>query len=77
MMTDAKIEELYADNNYPGLEKLTKLVRAKYPDITREEVKRFYDKEVAAQLLKVTKKRKAEGHIVAFNVNERECERRL
>ena len=56
---DYKIDEIYSENNYPGLEKLLKLVKAKYPEITRDEVKQFRDKEVSAQLLKVTKKRKA------------------
>ena len=66
-----KIDEVYIDANYPGLAKLTKLVKESYPEITRDQVKQFYDEQVSAQLVKVQKKTKSTGHIIALNVNEK------
>lgn len=51
------IEKIYENNNYPGLEKLYKLVKERIPKVTKLEVKEFLDNELGEQLLKTTKKK--------------------
>ena len=49
--TRNKIKEVQKANNYPGLEKLLKLVERKYKfAITRREVKQFLAKDLPTQL---------------------------
>jgi transposase InsO family protein len=57
-------------NNYPGVDKLTKLVKKAAPEITKAQVKHFLMHDTTTQLMKIQPKRKAEGHIVAFSANE-------
>ena len=69
--TQGKIKEIQKDNNYPGFEKLVKLVKAKYKDaISRKEVKDFLDKDLPTQLYATQQKQDAPGHIVAFRQND-------
>ena len=69
--TQGKIKEIQKDNNYPGFEKLVKLVKAKYKDaISRKEVKDFLDKDLPTQLYTTQQKQDAPGHIVAFRQND-------
>ena len=51
------IDEIYNDNNFPGLEKLYKLVKSDHPNISKNEVKDFLDNQLGEQLLKTTKKK--------------------
>ena len=37
------IDEIYNENNFPGLEKLFKLVKSDHPKITKNEIKEFID----------------------------------
>lgn len=66
------IEKIYENNNYPGLEKLYKLVKERIPKVTKLEVKEFLDNELGEQLLKTTKKKpkKKLGTITANYENE-------
>ena len=72
----ANIEQVQIDNNYPGLERLVKLVITKYPDdITRRDVKRFLANDAITQQTKVQQqpRKKADeptGHVTAFQPNE-------
>ena len=40
-MNNNIVDEIYNDNNFPGLEKLYKLVKSDHPNITKNEVKNF------------------------------------
>ena len=44
-----KIAQIQVDNNFPGLERLVKLVDQKYPEMTRSEVKNFLRDDVITQ----------------------------
>ena len=69
--TRTKIKEVQKENNYPGLEKLLKLVERKYKyAITRREVKEFLAKDIPTQLYATQQKVKSKGHIVAFVKDE-------
>ena len=69
--TRNKIKEVQKANNYPGLEKLLKLVERKYKfAITRREVKEFLAKDLPTQLYATQQKVKSKGHIVAFVKDE-------
>ena len=70
MNTEKLIQALYEDNNYPGLTRLTKIVKLNVPAISKQRVKEFYDKQTAKQILAPKAKPDASGHIVAFVVNE-------
>ena len=70
-----KIGEVQVDNNYPGLERLVKLVDQKYPEATRQDVKRFLANDVITQQTKVQQQPRNKtdvegGHITAFKPNE-------
>ncbi len=66
-----KIAQVQVDNNFPGLEKLVKLVDAKYPEITRSDVKNFLMNDVISQQTKTQNKPKKakEGHITACRMS--------
>lgn len=69
--TRSKIKEVQKANNYPGLEKLLKLVERKYKyAITRREVKEFLEKDIPTQLYATQQKVNSKGHIVAFVKDE-------
>ena len=69
--TRNKIKEVQKANNYPGLEKLLKLVERKYKfAITRREVKEFLAKDLPTQLYSTQQKVKSKGHVVAFVKDE-------
>ena len=55
---------------YPGQEKLYKITQKTNPEITRQQIKHYFDTDTTSQLTKVQKKQKSTGHIVAFHVNE-------
>lgn len=65
-----KIETIYEDNNFPGAEKLYKLVVKEHPDITRSDIVKFLKQQKEEQLLKIKKKPSQLGHITASKVNE-------
>jgi len=64
------IDLLYRINYYPGLQRLITIVHKANPAITKEEVKKFYDKDITTQLTKVQPKTKPTGHIVSYALNE-------
>ena len=65
--TRKKIKEVQKENNYPGLERLLKLVERKYKyAITRKEVKDFLAKDIPTQLYATQQKVSSKGHIVAY-----------
>jgi len=71
--TKQKIAEVQVGYNFPGFERLVKLVLKKYPTITRTEVKLFLTNDVITQQTKgqtKPRKNKAEGHMTAFLPNE-------
>ena len=70
MNTEAAIKALYEDNNYPGFHRLLKIVKLNAPTIPKEQVKTFYDKQTAKQLMAKKTKPDASGHIVAFVAHE-------
>ena len=65
-----KIDRIYKENNYPGLERLVKLVDKEHPEIFRYQVVKFLEQHVPSQLTKKVQKKKAVGHIVAFKPDE-------
>ena len=65
-----ELDNLQRTNNFPGLERLVRLAKEKYPDISRKQIKTFLDSDVAKQLTKIQPKKSADGHIVAFIPNE-------
>ncbi len=66
------IAEVWRNNNYPGVARLTKLVKEKYPNkyIRRPQIIKFLSKQTASQTFKEKRKSKPKGHIVANLVNE-------
>jgi hypothetical protein len=65
------IEKFYEDYNFPGLEKLYKLISAKHKNISKADVKEFLGKQEEEQIFKpqpviIPKK----GSIVALSPNE-------
>ena len=69
--TKKNIKEVQQNNNYPGLEKLIRLVRAKYKGaISRNDVKQFLAKDLPTQLNATQQKIRSKGHIVAFVKDE-------
>ena len=69
--TKKNIKEVQQNNNYPGLEKLIRLVRAKYKGaISRNDVKQFLAKDLPTQLYATQQKIRSKGHIVAFVKDE-------
>ena len=67
------IDRIYETNNYPGLSKLTSLVKKEQPSITSKQIKQWYDAHLDVQLLHKTQKEKPTGHIVADVKNELWC----
>ena len=59
------IKQVQAENNYPGLEKLIKLVQISNPEISRSKIKAFLSKDIGTQLTQVQQQKHTEGHIVA------------
>ena len=58
-MNNNIIDEIYNENNFPGLEKLYKLVKSDHPKITKNEVKDFLDtveNKAKARKLEIIKK---------------------
>ena len=48
-----RIEEVQVNNNFPGLERLVRLVDKQYPEITRQDVKRYLANDAITQQTKV------------------------
>jgi hypothetical protein len=68
--TNNSIKLVQRINNYPSLNKLTKLVQKASPEITKTQVQQFLTHDTTTQLMKTQPKQKALGHIVAFSPNE-------
>ena len=66
------IAEVWRNNNYPGAERLTKLVKEKHPSkyIGKHQIIKFLSEQTASQTFKEKRKSKPKGHIVANIVNE-------
>ena len=66
------IAEVWRNNNYPGAERLTKLVKEKHPNkyIGKHQIIKFLSEQTASQTFKEKRKSKPKGHIVANIVNE-------
>ena len=63
------IKRVQEANNYPGIDRLTKLCQEIEPGIKRNDVKKFIAGDYSAQLTK-TQNKETDGHIVAFVPNE-------
>ncbi len=63
-----RLQQLQADNNYPGAARLVKL--ANDANIPRHEVLKFLAKDTVTQQTQETKKKKPTGHVVALVPNE-------
>ena len=59
------IDRIYETNNYPGLSKLSSLVKKEQPSITSKQIKQWFDAQLELQLLHKTQKEQPTGHIVA------------
>ena len=68
--TSKIIDLLSGISLFPGQERLYKIVQKRNPEITRQQIKHYFDTDTTTQLTKVQKKQKATGHTVAFHVNE-------
>jgi len=68
--TEKIIDLLYRINFYPGLKRLIDIVHKSNPNITKEEINKFYDNDITTQLTKVQPKTKPTGHIIAYHLNE-------
>ena len=67
--TKKNFKEVQQNNNYPGLERLIRLVRAKYKRaISRNE--QFLANDLPTQLYATQLKIRSKGHIVAFVKDE-------
>ena len=64
------LDVLQRGNNFPGLEKMVKLAKNKFPEITRQQVKYFLANDTVQQITKVQHAKPADGHIVSFIPNE-------
>jgi hypothetical protein len=67
------IASVYEEENYPGLERLYKIIHKTHLDIKKIDVKNFLEQQLEYQLLKSkhkkTKKNKL-GHLVSIEENE-------
>ena len=61
----AIIKQVQKENNYPGLDKLMKLVKIANPEITNADIKKFMSSDVGTQLTKVQHQKQSGGHITA------------
>jgi len=64
------IKQVQRENNFPGLEKLIKLVQISNPEISRSKIKTFLSKDLGTQLTQVQQQKHTEGHIVATKPDE-------
>ena len=60
----------YKLNYFPGKTKLISIVRKSNPEITKEEINKYYDEDITNQLTKPQTQTKPTGHIVAYHLNE-------
>ena len=60
---DKIIQLIQRSNNYPGPERLIKLVQQAQPNVTRSAVNRYLRNHVVTQQTKIQKKPEAIGHI--------------
>ena len=70
-----KIAQIQVNNNFPGLDKLIKLVNQQHPEITWYEIKSFLRDDVITQQTKGQYKprkpaKNEGGHMTAFKPNE-------
>ena len=71
MNDNEKIIDLqYKLNYFPGKTKLISIVRKSNPEITKEEINKYYDEDITNQLTKPQAQSKPDGHIVAYHLNE-------
>ena len=64
------IDLIYKNHNYPGKARLTKLLNEKAPDITKQDIINYLEKDTPTQITKVQHKAKPTGHIAATALNE-------
>ena len=70
-MNNITINKYYVKNNYPGLEKLYKILERKKPgEYKKKDIKNFLDAQETTQLTKAQNKTSAQGHIISFEPNE-------
>ena len=68
--TNKILDLLSRINLFPGQERLYKITQKTNPEITRQQIKHYFDTDTTSQLTKVQKKQKPTGHTVAFHLNE-------
>jgi transposase InsO family protein len=65
------LNKIWIENLYPAKAKLLKIAKESRPEIKANEVNDFLDAKQSYQLLKESKKLKANtGHVVAYRINE-------
>ena len=64
------IDRIYETNLYPGLAKLTSLVKKEQPSITTKQIKQWYEGQLEIQLLHKEQKEEPKRHVVADVKNE-------
>jgi len=57
-------------NNYPGAERLTKLVKQALPEVTKTDIKKYLSTHITSQLTAKPVRQQTNGHVVAFSPNE-------
>ena len=71
MNDNQKIIDLeYRLNYFPGLTSLIKIVQKSNPQISKQEIVDFFEKDITTQLTKKQPKIKPIGHITALSLNE-------
>ena len=71
MNDNQKIIDLeYRLNYFPGLTSLIKIVQKSNPQISKQEIVYFFEKDITTQLTKKQPKIKPIGHITALSLNE-------
>jgi hypothetical protein len=71
MNDNEKIIDLqYKLNYFPGKQKLASIVTKSSPEITKEEINKYYDGQITNQLTKPQASTKPTGHAIAYHVNE-------
>ena len=64
------IDLQYKLNYLPGRAKLISIVRQSNPEITKEQMIKYYDENITNQLTKTQAQQKPTGHIIAYHLNE-------
>ena len=67
---DELIASIYESANFPGVDKLIKIVQQQQNNISKSYITKWYNNQLEVQLLHAQHKSKSSGHIVAFSENE-------